>query len=206
MTKTKVDLDKYADAAMYKRFIQEKTPAVCVTGKFDVTNLLRYKKRAGFNAMMCYCIMQAGQNVKEFHYSIQPDGLYYYDNIKVNSVVIGKDGNAYYPDYRYCDSFSDFEKIYRYANDFCINNCQHLQEDTGALISTSAVIGYPFTSFSLAMSDTFWDNFLMWGKFVKKFRKAYLHVSLRFHHATIDGRRAANFFAELQHQINIFKM
>ena len=62
--------------------------------------------------------------------------------------------------------------------------------------------GFPFTSVSLDISPTFWDNFLVWGKYQKRFFKTTLDISLRFHHATIDGQRAAMFFNELQKQFN----
>jgi len=205
--KKKVNMEEYKYAIMYERFVNEPMPSVSVNGCFDITNVWRQKKKGhSLNALLCYCVLQAAQNIEEFHYSIKEDGLYYYTNVKTNAVINGHDGQLYYADYKYFDNFKDFEKEYKRVNEYCYLNNTHYQEDTGALISTSAIPGFPFTSISLGVSPTFWDNFLMWGKFVKKFRKAYLHVSLRFHHATIDGRRAANFFAELQHQINIFKM
>lgn len=205
--KEKVNLKKFERVEQYNRFIKEKTPSVCVTGCFDVTNLYKIKKRGhSFNCLMCYCIQQAGQNVKEFHYAIKEDGLYYYKNVKTNAVIDGIDGQLYYGDYKYNEKFDDFEKEYQRVNEYCSKNCMHLQEDTGALLSTSAVIGYPFTSITLGLSDTFWDNFLMWGKYEKKLFKVKLNVTLRFHHATIDGQRAAIFFNELQKQINNLKI
>ena len=205
--KVKVDLSTYKYARMYERFSKETDPTVCVTGAFNVTNLYKLKKKGySFNAMLCYCIMQAAQNTEEFHYAIKEDGLYYYKNVKCNAVVNGIDGQLYYPDYKYFDNFKDFNEEYHKVNDYCINNCTHLQEDTGALISTSAIIGYPFTSISIGVSDTFWDNFMLWGKFQKKFGKVTLNISLRFNHATVDGQSSARFFNELQNQINKLKV
>ena len=204
--KRKVDVDKeFYLPEMYKRFIKESHPSICVTGKFNITNLYKYKKTYKLNAMLCYCILQAAQNIKAFHYSIKEDGLYYYENVKTNSVVFGKDGKHYYPDYFYHNNFTDFSDEYNKNNDYCFNNCTHLQKDIGSLIGTSAVVNYPFESFSLELSETFWDNFLLWGKFVKKGFKVYLNISLRFHHALIDGKTAGDFFNELQNQINKFK-
>ena len=204
--KIKVDLNTFEGAVMYNRFVKEPNPSVCVTGKFDITNLYKHKNKHSLNAMLCYCILQTAQSIKEFHYSIKEDGLYYYKNVKTNAVVNGVDGQLYYADYKYFDNFVDFEKEYHRANEYCSKNCVHLQEDTGALISTSAIIGYPFESISLETATDFWDNFLLWGKFVKKWFKVTLNISLRFHHATIDGQRAAKFFNELQKQISEFKV
>ena len=206
-TKHKVDLKQFAGEPMYSRFIQEKSPSVCVTGCFDITNIMKLKKEGhSLNALICYCIQQAGQKIEEFHYSIQKDGLYYYDYIKTNSVVKAKDGQLYYPDYKYNADFIKFEQEYNRANNYCINNCTSLIEDTGAMLGTSAVINYPFTSFSIDISSDFWDNFLMWGKYERKYFKHYLNITLRFHHATIDGEHAGLFFKELQHQFNTIKI
>lgn len=205
--KVKVDLSTFKGLSMYERFMSEQDPTVCCTGCFDVSNLMKQKKKGhSFNAILCYCVLQAAQQVKEFHYAIKEDGLYYYKNVKTNAVVNGKDGQLYYADYRYFDNFEEFEKEYHRVNEYCCNNCTSFNEDTGALIATSAVIEYPFTSFSLGVSKTFWDHFLMWGKCVKRFNRTKLNISLRFHHATIDGQRAAKFFNELQKQFDVFKL
>ena len=200
--KIKVDLDKFEGRRMYERFLVEPSPSVCVTGRFDITNLFKIKKKGhSLNALLCYCIMQTAQKIKAFHYSIKEDGLYYYENVKTNAVIIGKDGQHYYVDYKYYDNFVDFEKEYKRVNSYCSENCVHLQEDTGALIATSTILSYPFTSVSIDISTTFWDNFVIWGKFQKKGFKKILDISMRFHHATIDGQAAGNYFALLQKNI-----
>lgn len=205
--KIKVNLENFEGARMYNRFIKEPSPSVCVTGDFDVTNLYKLKKKGhSFNALLCYCIQKAAQKIKEFHYSIKEDGLYFYKNVKTNAVINGVDGQLYYVDYKYNDIFEEFEKEYLRVNEYCSKNCVHLQEDTGALISTSAVIGFPFTSVSLDVSPVFWDNFLIWGKYIKKGFKVRLSISLRFHHAVIDGQHAAQFYNELQNEIKGLKI
>lgn len=205
--KHKVDLSTFKNAVMYTRFSKEPSPSVCVSGNFDITNVWKQKKKGhSLNALLCYCIMQAAQNIEAFHYSIKEDGLYYYKNVKTNAVVVGKDDLLYYADYKFCNNFSDFEAEYKRVNKYCYENCSNFQEDTGALISTSAIIGYPFTSISLDVSPVFWDNFVLWGQYEKKLFKKKLNISLRFHHATIDGQRAAKFFNELQKQFNTVKI
>lgn len=205
--KQKVDLKKYIHAEMYNRFIKEPSPSVCVSGNFDITNIYKLKKKGhSLNALICFCVLQAAQKIDEMHYSIQEDGLYYYKNMKTNAVVNGKDGHLYYADYKYFDSFNDFETEYKKVNDFCYNNCTHFKEDTGSLIGTSAIVGYPFTSISLDVSPSFWDNFILWGKYESKFFKKTLNISFRFHHATVHGQCAAKFFNELQNQFNKLKI
>ena len=205
--KHKVNLKNYKYNAMYERFIKEPSPSVCVTGSFDITNVWKQKKRGhSLNALLCYCILHAAQKIEAFHYSIKEDGLYYYEYMKTNAVVNGKDGLLYYADYKYFDTFQEFEREYNRVNKFCYEHCTNFQEDTGSLIGTSAIPGFPFTAISLDVSISFWDNFVLWGKYEKKRLKKILNISLRFHHATIDGQRAAMFFNELQKQFSTIKI
>ena len=206
-TKRKINPNKeFYNPEMYNRFTKESNPSVCVTGKLNISKLMKFKKHGyKLNALLCYCIQQAAQKIEAFHYSIKEDGLYYYQNVKTNSVVFGKDGKHYYPDYSYHANFNDFYNEYNKNNAYCYENCKHYIVDAGAIIATSAVVNYSFESFSLGVSETFWDNFLMWGKYFKSGFKTYLNMSLRFHHALIDGKTAGDFFNELQKQINIFK-
>lgn len=203
----KVDLNTYPKKVMYDMFINEASPSVCVTGKFDITNVWKQKKKGhSLNCLLCYCILHAAQNIEDFHYAIKEDGLYYYENMKTNAVVNGKDGQLYYADYKYSDNYLEFEKEYKRVTNYCYENCTCFIEDTGAQIATSAIIDYPFTAISLDVSSDFWDHYVMWGKYESKLFKKTLNMTLRFHHATIDGQCAARFFNELQKQFNTIKV
>lgn len=205
--KFKVDINKYHKAHLYKRYMQDSSPGVSVSGLFDITKILKAKKKGCiFNAMMCYCILQASQNVEEFHYSIKPDGLYYYDYTKIGSVIEGKNGEHYFGEYRYFKSFLDFQENYKKISKYCYENCDNYEEDSGAKIATSSIPNFSFTSISLDVSNNFWDNFVSWGKFQKKWFKVKVYISLRFHHATVDGKSAGEFFNELQKQFDNFKI
>lgn len=204
--KRKVDIEKdFYLPDMFNRFIKESNPGVCVTGKFNVTKIYKHKKKYSFNAMLLYCIQQAAQKIEAFHYMIKEDGaVYFYKNMKTNAVIFGKDSKHYYVDYAYNEKFADFMREYESNNALCREKCQHYVVDSGSLIATSALIDFPYESISLATSEVFWDNFIMWGKFVKSPFKVKLNISLRFHHALVDGKRASLFFNELQNQLNNF--
>ena len=204
-TKTLVDIKKYKYKDMFERFIKEQNPAMCVSGCFDVTNIYSHKNRYRFNAMMCYCVAKAAQSVEEMHYSIGADKkLYYHSDVKINFGVKAKDGIPYWGDVVYTDSFVDFAKEYDRVREYCYLNCKYYQVDNGALISTSAVTNFPFTSFSIANSDIFWDSFLLWGRYYEENNRVKLNITLRFHHAIIDMECAGNFFNALQKQFDDF--
>jgi chloramphenicol O-acetyltransferase type A len=207
MSGKKVDINEYKYKDMYERFTKEDDPGVCVTGTFDITNLIKIKKKGhSLNALLCYVISKAGESIDEYHYMIKEDGLYYYDDVKVNAVFKGKDNSLCYGSVKYFDNFLDFEKEYKNVREYCYEKCEHYDGDFGSMLSTSAVTNFPFESFSLSTSKTFWDHFLMWGKYTKKWFKYKLTITLRFHHALIDGEHAGMFFNELQKQINELKI
>ena len=190
---------------MFERFIKEKNPAVCVTGNFDITNIYRLKSKHCFNTLMCYCITKAAQKIDEFHYSIDENNqLYYYQDVKTNFAVTGNDGELYWADCKYCDGFEEFEKEYEKGRDYCFKNCEYYKADTGALISTSAVVNFPFTAFSIDNSDIFWDSFLLWGKYVLNNDKVNISITLRFHHAIMGAQHAGMFFEQLQKEFDNF--
>ena len=205
MEKRLVDVKKYKFKDMFERFIKEKNPAMCVSGCFDVTSIFKLKDKHRFNVMMCYCVAKAAQNIEEFHYSIGADKkLYFYSNVKINFGVKAKDGIPYWGDVVYNDSFTDFAKEYERVRKYCYQNCKYYQVDNGALLSTSAVTNYPFTSFSIANSDVFWDSFLLWGQYYEDKKRIKLNMTLRFHHAILDVEHVGNFFNELQKQFDTF--
>jgi len=205
----KVNIEKdlsFTRQRSYKRFTKEQNPCFCVSGRFDVTNLIKQKKKGhSFNALLCYCVLLAGEKVNEFHYQIKEDGLYYFDHCKINVIVNSDNGSLYWGDVGYYDNFEDFEKEYFRVCKYCKENNNHYFIDNGSLIATSAMIGFPFTSITCTKSDSFWDNFVMWGQFEKKLFKTHLNISLRFHHALVDGQQAAQYFATLQDEIKNLK-
>jgi chloramphenicol O-acetyltransferase type A len=206
MIKRKVNIEEYKYKNMYEYFVRQKSLGTCVSGNFDITNLYKQKGKHKLNAMLCFCILQAAQNIDEFHYAIDQDKiLCYYKNVRTDVIVVGQDGEQYYADIKYFKHFKNFEKQYDKITDFCIKNCESYQKDNGALIATSAIINYPFTNISIDTQDDFWDNFMLWGKYIKNNEKVELNMSLRFNHATIDGNHAGMFFCELQKQFDNFK-
>ena len=200
-----VDLSKYKRREMFERFVKDSNPAMCVTGCFDVTNLYNKKNEHRFNAMLVYCVLKAAQEIEEFHYEIGKDKkLYYCKNVITNVVNNGIDGGLYSGNIHYHDNFKDFNQEYERVREYCINECKDYRLNDGALIGTSAIVNYPFTSFALGNSDDFWASFLLWGKYVKNGESVQLNMTLRFHHAIIDGQHAGNFFNKLQDEIANF--
>ena len=54
------------------------------------------------------------KNLDPVIYIIEKDGLYEYEHMKSNAVVKGSDGELYYADYKFSESFIEFEKEYEF--------------------------------------------------------------------------------------------
>lgn len=203
----KVDLNQYNRREIYKRFLHQTNNSVCVSGEFDITRIYKYHKKGyKLNCLMLFCVQQASDKIKEFHYSIKNDELYYCDEVYTTAVVKGKDDLLYFVSYPFNQDYLSFEKQYIKLNKNSYNNCEHHNLDEGAMISTSTVLGFPFTSISLGIPSDFNSPFLMWGQYKKKAFKVKLNISFRFHHSLFDGEQVAKFFTNLQKEFNNFKI
>ena len=68
-----IDLEKLNNKALkvqYEMFINEVNPFCSVTTTIDVSNLMKYKKKHHLNAMMMFCIQNAGEKTKMCHYQV----------------------------------------------------------------------------------------------------------------------------------------
>ena len=90
-------------------------------------------------------------------------------------------------------------------NDSAYHNCTHHWLKEGAKLSTSAMIGFPFSSINSDVQSDYSNHYLLWGNYRKKFLKVKLNISFKFHHALLDGDMAVVFFNKLQEEFNNFK-
>jgi len=207
--KEKIDVnsDDFDRKKAYERWSIDKNPWLDVTGEFDVKKLYKFSKKnkVKFNAVMMFCIQNAAQKIKNFHYVIKTDGVYYYEKVYTNLVMQDKNKDFHFPGIKFCDTLVEFLQEYDEVYNFCYENCVDAPFIDGALVSTSAVVNYPFKAFSVGMSDTFWDPFMMWGGYQKQGRKIVLSITLRVHHGLFNGIEIGQFFNELQAEFNKLK-
>lgn len=202
-----IKLNDFKFCNRVKRFKVSPNPYFTATSKINVTKLVKLKKHHKFNAMLCYCIQQAGQKIEGCHYDFYDENnIVYYENVYVNWVIVNDKGLHSYVGIPHEDNFEKFEKEYINASNKFKINCQHNFIDNQSLLSTSAVINREFESFSCGYSPDFIKNFIIWGKYERRFRKAFLNISFRFHHSFFDGQNVGNFFNILQNEINNLKI
>ena len=201
-----VDLEKSPRSRAFDMFKDSRMPIMVLTSKLDILPLIKLKSKGyNLNAMLMYSILQAGRKFDGCYYDIKDGKLIKYDDICVDMVVEGKDKNLYYTDVPYFDNFQDFQEEYSKRKKYCYENCCSKKFDDKATLSTSAVVNRVFEAIYPNFSDEFINPFFVWGKSERGLLKDNLNVSLRVHHAFMDGKEVGQLFNEIQSEIDNFK-
>ena len=202
-----VDIEKSSRKNAYKKFIDATNPMMTMTGKVDITRLYKLSKKGHkLNSLLLYCLLKAAEKNENFYYELKGKELLKFDKLSTNLVIYGNDDNLYYISIPNTASYNEFEKLYDELVEKHQESCTHYVIEDSALLSTSAVVGYPFESIVCGHTEDFLSNFLAWGKYEKRWGKVNLNISLRFHHVLMDGREVAIFFSDLKQIIDNFKI
>lgn len=203
----KIILDDYKRKELYLRFLNETHNSVCVSGEFDISKIYRYSRKGHkLNCLLLYCVQQAVNKIDDFHYKIKNKELFYSEKILTCSVAKGKDDLLYYITYPYQNSYLDFAKQYNELNASAYNNCVHHWIEDSAKLSTSAMVGFPFSSINSDVESDYSNHYLLWGSYKKGFLKVKLDISFKFHHGLLDGGMAVEFFNKLQEEFDNLKV
>ena len=70
----------------FELWISSPMPMVTLTKTFDVSRLLKMSKKfgVGFNALLCWCIGKAANQLEEFYLLPEQGKLYKYDRLAIN--------------------------------------------------------------------------------------------------------------------------
>lgn len=193
--------------AEYGYWIDNRMPMVHLTTTFDVTRLVRLcrkQKRLKMNMLMCYCIVRAAQQVKEFHTLISGRDIIWSDRINVQTILKDKQGQLRFCDLPYTENLDEFvENYYRIGKEVW-EKCEHHLDEEALFVGTSCLsTTLPLDSVSNQCNESFMNPFLMWGAYRKQFPWRYkLSMSLQFHHVQINGGEACRFLEILQNEMN----
>jgi len=195
-------------AMAYECWMKAPNPMVTFFKTLDVTNLVKVsgKRKLKFNMLLDYCIGKAAADVKEFYILPVGDKLMQYDTIAVNTIVKNKDGEVSSCDVLYSDELKTFHREYMKYTKQVAKNCQDrdLSEDS-MVIGTSAVVDTEIDGVVGMNSGIFYNPFVFWGKYRKKWFRYELPISFQFHHTQMDGAHAGRFLENLQKEINRLK-
>ena len=191
-------------AEAYELWMTSPMPMVTLTKTMDVSKLLKASRRKGikFNALLCWCIGKAAEQVKEFYTLPEQGKLYEYDRLAINVIVNNSKGGINSCDISLCKDISEFAQQYNALTMQVHESCKSVFVDDSMVVGTSAVVNTELDCIVNQYTDKFSNPMVMWGKYRKSWFKTTLPISFQFHHVQMDGGHGAMFLELLQQEIN----
>ena len=155
-----------------------------------------------FNALLCWCIGKAAEQIEEFYTLPEQGKLYKYDHIALNVIVNNRKGGINSCDISLYNTISEFAHQYNVITKQVHEDCKSMFLDDCMIVGTSAVIHTELDSIVNQYTDKFSNPMVMWGKYRKSWFKTTLPISFQFHHVQMDGGHGATFLQLLQQEIN----
>ena len=202
--KTEINPQDTTRAEAYELWMTSPMPMVTLTKTFDVSKLIKTSRKMGikFNALLCWCIGKAAEQIEEFYTLPEQGKLYKYDHIALNVIVNNRKGGINSCDISLYDTISEFAHQYNALTKQVHESCKSMFLDDCMIVGTSAVIHTELDSIVNQYTDKFSNPMVMWGKYRKSWFKTTLPISFQFHHVQMDGGHGATFLQLLQQEIN----
>lgn len=200
-----IDPKTTSRAKAFELWMKAAMPMVTMTKRYDVTHLRRIAKRRGvkFNMLMCYAVVKAASQFKEFYMLPVGDKFMEYDNLAINTIVMTKDGGINTCDIPFSEDIHSFEADYlRITAEASQSSEDVVLGDDYMVIGSSALTKCELDSVVNVYAG-FWNNpFVVWSKYRKSIFRTTLSLSFQFHHTQMDGPISTAFLNELQSVIN----
>ena len=203
-----IDPKSTSRAKAFDLWMKAAMPMVTMTKRYDITHLRRLAKRKGIklNMLMCYAIVKAASEFREFYMLPVGDKLMEFDNLAINTIVKTAEGGINTCDIPFSEDIHSFEADYlritkeasRSTNDITLG------EDY-MVIGSSALTKCELDSVVNVYAG-FWNNpFVVWSKYHRGWFRPTLSQSFQFHHTQMDGPISTAFLNRLQEVMNTLK-
>ena len=212
-----IDLSRYPRREHFEHFLTMENPFVCMTVRMDITAWLSWQRRTGRPFFLCfqYAAVQAANRIPALRQRILDGGIVEYDFCHPSYTVALPDGT-----YRYCMVRAD-QPLAPYLEEGRIKQAEALQaeglQEEGDALSQLFITCVPWLSFeALQMPFSgrgFSNPSIAWGQYEKDTRLVLLNgeitqqetvtipVVLMVNHALADGKHIAEFFANLEQEL-----
>ena len=203
-----IDPKTTSRAKAFELWMNATMPMVTMTKTFDITRLRRIAKRKGvkLNMLMCYAVVKAASEFKEFYMLPVGDKLMEYDNLAINTIVMTKNGGINTCDIPFSEDIHQFEADYLRLTQLAQTSADDVVlGDDYMVIGSSALTKCELDSVVNVYAG-FWNNpFVVWSKYRKGWFKTTLSLSFQFHHTQMDGPISTGFLNRLQEVMNTIK-
>ena len=203
-----IDPKTTSRAKAFELWSKAAMPMVTMTKTFDITRLRRIAKRKGvkLNMLMCYAVVKAASEFKEFYMLPVGDKLMEYDNLAINTIVMTSNGGINTCDIPFSEDIHQFEADYLRLTQLAQTSANDVVlGDDYMVIGSSALTKCELDSVVNVYAG-FWNNpFVVWSKYRKGWFKTTLSLSFQFHHTQMDGPISTGFLNRLQEVMNTIK-
>lgn len=203
-----IDPKTTSRAKAFELWMNATMPMVTMTKTFDITHLRRIAKRKGvkLNMLMCFAVVKAASEFKEFYMLPVEDKLMEFDSLAINTIVMTKDGGINTCDIPFSEDIHQFEADYLRITQLAQTATDDVVlGDDYMVIGSSALTKCELDSVVNVYAG-FWNNpFVVWSKYRKGLFKTTLSLSFQFHHTQMDGPISTGFLNRLQEVMNTVK-
>ena len=203
-----IDPKTTSRAKAFELWMNATMPMVTMTKTVDITRLRRIAKRKGIklNMLMCYAVVKAASEFKEFYMLPVGDKLMEFDNLAINTIVMTKDDGINTCDIPFSEDIHQFEADYLRITSLAQRSSEDVVlGDDYMVIGSSALTKCELDSVVNVYAG-FWNNpFVVWSKYRKGWFKTTLSLSFQFHHTQMDGPISTGFLNRLQEVMNSIK-
>ena len=203
-----IDPKTTSRAKAFELWMKATMPMVTMTKTFDITRLRRIAKRKGvkLNMLMCYAVVKAASEFKEFYMLPVGDKFMEFDNLAINTIVMTTDGSINTCDIPFSEDIHQFEADYLRITSLAQRSSEDVMlGDDYMVIGSSALTKCELDSVVNVYAG-FWNNpFVVWSKYRKGLFKTTLSLSFQFHHTQMDGPISTGFLNRLQGVMNRLK-
>lgn len=203
MTGTLVDMDKWPRAAQFHFFRSYERPHYATTVRVSVTNLMAARRSRGLSPFRhtIWAIGRGLHAVPELCMRFKDDRVTRYRHLLLSPTIPLDNGDfrytylAWNPDRTRFDRHAA-EKIAEVRDGTPLNANDGSIEDV-AYLSCMPWLDYTSLDNALPGPDDCIPR-VTWGKIVKTANGHEMAMTLQVHHALVDGRQVAMFFAETE--------
>lgn len=194
-------------AVSWQLYIDAPMPMVTIFKTLHITNLLRLKEKGyKLNMLLCFCIMQAARQTKEFRLLPVGKKMMEYDKIGVNVIVANEKGGINSCDIPMTDKLEEFNQLYVQLTEKVRRACTDHEITDHMMIGTSSLVKYDIDGAVNMYSGIFNNPFLIWGKYREETGGVKLPISFQFHHVQMDGMEACAFLENVQKCISTLEI
>ena len=207
--KYKIDIDNWERKKTYIFFGKYTNPYASVTSQVNVDSIVRYAKEnnISFYGIMSYVVAKTINELDEYKYVLEEDGVYKYDKMNVSFTSLNSENILNFSrTVEYNQDMDIFLKEFEFAKKETEGNQKIPYDSEKNKIYITCFPWRRFTSLDNPKNGIDSNPRICWGKYFLDNNEYMIDVSIQVNHAFQDGYHLARFFTKLEENSNnIFK-